>query len=611
MSGSNNHLESKRVEQDSVARLHGGGKRKLSNVPGFARLDLNRRRIMRNREIQACYQCRSRKTKCDQSKPRCQKCLAHHRTCSYQASDAEIGDLFDPFKKSDPPPINDQPASPYEGAPQKMDATVRLNQLGHLRAGNNIQSRYYSSLSWMTATENFEVTTPLSGEEISSDVTGSCELASPPGYVQRHVNIPAENLDAFLQNHEVDYLISWYSNHCHFWHPIFDIFKITKSLHTFRRQQKAPPTFLAQVAAICYTATCSITASGELRSPSLTPASTWRNMTELFLSLSDYPLRPCLDTVRAAYLLATPSSAEENAFLDPGPLCVLLRVAQSLGLHRDPSSFGLPRCEADLKRVLWWSIHALEVSYSVSHALPPIVHHGTFDVKVINSEGRSYRKLISTISRVSVVMSKILYEIYGTRQPIYAVIRKLGEEAAQTCTDEAEDHQLPHIAALDRFIDLSQRMCCSKMVYILHQPFLRSTQWPRDSRPRAIRACQDYIEAFLASFTDPALTCYRWVLNHFNAIHPCAILLQDLIQNPLSAESTTIRVTVEACFSTLSTDLHYNLMRLSTLRSKAWATNQWIPEESMASASVLDASLSDWDPLFASLMWDDFSLQGI
>ena len=150
------------------------------------------------------------------------------------------------------------------------------------------------------------------------------------------------------------------------------------------------------------------------------------------------------------------------------------------------------------------------------------------------------------------------------------------------------------------------------MVFILHQPYLRSPQWPRKSRSKALSACQGYINEFLASATDSAFVSYRWVLNHFNVIHPCAILLQDLIQNPRSADSDTIRTTVGTCYSTLSTDRNSNWERLAALRSKAWAANQWTLDEQPATAPYgEDASLSDWDPLFASLVWDDLSLPEI
>lgn len=581
--------------------------RKRSDVPGVMRLSLNQRKAVRNREIQTCQPCRSRKTRCDQAKPRCRKCLVNNRDCSYLTRDPETCEVSETPEGPSNVAGAEQSAVPQERRPQRPDDIIHLNQLGHLKASNNGPYRYYSSSSWMTATENAVAWTSRSEDNSSVEGMGSSRLLSPNGLAPKPVDLPAGDLHGFLQDHEVDYLILWYSSHCHFWHPIFDIQEITTNLHMSRGRRDPTPAFLAQVAAICYSAACSIGASGDLNLPRLVPTSTWKRRAEEFLNLAGYPFRPSLDTVRAAYLLATPSSAEETSHFDPGPVCVLLRAAQRLGLHREPSSFHLPRRDADMRRVIWWSIHALEVSYAVSHALPPLLHPTTFDAKLIDIENRRDCRLMNTIARVTVVMSRTLYEIYGVRQPTYSGIRELDEQATETRAREVAESQpfSSQTTALDRFISLSQRMCCSKMIYILHQPYLRSPQWPRDSRPKALSACQEYIGDFLTCLTDPALTPYRWVLDHFNIIHACAILLQDLIQNPSSAESNEIRVTAEICFSTLSANLNPNLAILETLRSKAWSANEWPMNERQPLVTGVDASLSDWDPLFASFVWED------
>ena len=577
-----------------------------SNLPGMARLNMNRKKIPRNREVQACHQCRSRKVRCDQSKPRCQKCVAQNRACSYQPGRTEERRPIEVPRGRAPLTKRPRTTGSLEDTLQNPDDRISLNQRGHLRATSSIPVRYYSSSSWMAA-EDSEYATPRPGSELGPGV-------SPSGVVdsQQYLSLAEGNIDEFLQQSEVDYLLSWYSNYCHFFHPILDISEVTASLHSFRRERNAPPSFLALIAAICYSAACSINVSGDINPLSLVPSSIWKDMADELLSLSEYPFRPTLDTLRAALLLATPSSAEENTRFDPGPVCVLLRAAQSLGLHREPSSFQLSARDADLRRVLWWSIHGLDVSYATAHALPPLVHPATYDVHMVGSEGRLDRKLISTVIRASVLMSKTFHEIYGVRQPTYNDIKKLDTEAAETCADEVANTHLPQTTTLERFLAMSRRMTCWKMVFILHQPYLRSTQCPQDSRPKALSACQDYINEFVTSATDPTLVSYRWVLNHFNVIHPCAILLQDLIQNPKSADSDAIRATVDTCYSTLSTDRHSNWEKLTALRSKAWIANQWALDEQPAVVpSGEDASLSDWDPLFASLVWDDLSLPEI
>lgn len=109
--------------------------------------------------------------------------------------------------------------------------------------------------------------------------------------------------------------------------------------------------------------------------------------------------------------------------------------------------------------------------------------------------------------------------------------------------------------------------------------------------------------------TDPELAPYRWILGHFDVIHACAIVLQDLIQHPGSLESTGLRSLAETCFFTFSSDSHPDWAKLEALGSKAWAANGWTcPFQQDPDSLGVDASLSDWDPLFASFIWENMLL---
>ncbi|GAD98076.1 conserved hypothetical protein [Paecilomyces variotii No. 5] len=415
-----------------------------------------------------------------------------------------------------------------------------------------------------------------------------------------------ENTGSFFQSTEVDRFISWYCQYYHFWFPFVDIAEIMTSLQNLRSCKASPPGSTALIAAICYTASCSSSASNDFQPTTSISSSSWRNMASQLLFDSGYPSRPNLNTIRAAFLLAAPSMAEGELNPDPGPVCVLFRAAQSLGLHREPMSFELSLREADFSRILWWSIHVLDMSYAVAHALPPLIHPMTTDVRMVDCGNSLERKLFNTMIRITLLICSTLHDIYGVRQPTYNDIQRLDHESLKIATEEVSDSQHAEMTTLERFVSMSRRMCCCKMLFILHQPYLRTPQWPQGSRIKALNACQDFIGGFLAGVTDPTLSPYRWVLNHFNVIHPCAIILQDLIQHPGSLESDTLRNLVEKCFSTFSKDSHQDWTRLETLRSKAWAANCWnVDEQKNLNLPEGDVSLADWDPLFASFIWEE------
>ncbi|UDD59466.1 hypothetical protein AFCA_006885 [Aspergillus flavus] len=534
-----------------------------------------------------------------------------------EEDEASVGDLLDACEAAYGPPGNKkrqakEPSilSGTVGSESHHggDLVIRLNQQGHLNTTSESQARYYSSSSWVVDVDGPNGSRPSAGPGIGP-CAKSRETSAPPT-LQGGLEFPDGQAHLFVQLAEVDRLIHWYSNYCHLWYPIVDIPEVIISLENLRHNRSSPVGSLALIAAICFAAACSFNASGDLKSLSpISTSSAWKDLAVQLLSSNVYPRQPNLNTVRAAFLLALPSVADGRTHPDPGPVCVLLRAAQSLGLHRDPSSFNLPPSEVDFRRVLWWCIHSLDVCYSVAHALPPLIHATATDVQTMEQNGMSERKLIGTIIRVNSLISAIFQTVYGIRQPTGKDIQDLDEKATKICTDEISTRTSLEMTAAEKFITMSQRMCCYKMLFILHQPYLRSTQWPQTSRQKALAACQNYINDYLLGIADPELAPYRWILGHFDVTHACAIVLQDMIQHPGSVESVGMRSLVETCFFTFSSDSHPDWAKLEALGSKAWAANGWpCPFQQDLSSLGADASLSDWDPLFASFIWENMLL---
>jgi hypothetical protein len=54
-------------------------------------------------------------------------------------------------------------------------------------------------------------------------------------------------------------------------------------------------------------------------------------------------------------------------------------VAQSLGLHRDGTHFGLPPFECEIRRRLWWQLCVLDFRNSEKHGTEPSIAAGTYD----------------------------------------------------------------------------------------------------------------------------------------------------------------------------------------------------------------------------------------
>lgn len=585
------------------------------------RLNLDLPKQPRNREVKACLPCRNGKIKCDQAKPRCQKCVANNRNCVYVSKIQEH--IKSPeYVQNKPSLAVTTPLLQGDGLNQDLSTkpssraklpnqTTLPGQVGFLTAGNDAQVRYYESSSWVGALRDLEgsqssISPPTSNADspdslYSLGAISQTSSETPVGEIYEFVNLP-----------EVNRLICWYSEFVQFWHPVADGPSVVAALLCIRNRKPCPAGSSALLAAICYSASSSLHTSTEVESSSFEP-SAWKELAQQLLSTSQYPQRPNLNTIRAAFLLAAPSMAEWHIDPDPAPISVLVRAAQSLGLHRDPVSFHSSPREAESRRILWWCIQNLDVGYSFAHALPPLIHSTSSDVKIISGKRKLETKLLETQIRSNLLFARIAEEMYSVHKPTQDSFQRLNEDVNNVYNytmDEISHSQVNNPSDLERFIILCQRLHCYKLVFILHQPYLRSANWPQDSRRLALNASTSYIKEFLTGLDDPSFAPYQWLLNHYNAYHACAIVLQDLIQFPYSNESAELLSVVDPTIHRFSQQ--QTLFRpcppckkLCLLLTKACESNQWTTVAQNIDSRIFDSAIQDWDPIFSYCTWDD------
>ena len=61
---------------------------------------------------------------------------------------------------------------------------------------------------------------------------------------------------------------------------------------------------------------------------------------------------------------------------------LVVRIAQTIGVHRDGSHFGLAPFEVELRRRLWWQVCILDTRASEDHGCDPTIIEQTFDTKM-------------------------------------------------------------------------------------------------------------------------------------------------------------------------------------------------------------------------------------
>lgn len=231
---------------------------------------------------------------------------------------------------------------------------------------------------------------------------------------------------------------------------------------------------------------------------------------------------------------------------------------------------------------------------------------------MILGDHRPETKLLEHQIRLNLLFSRVAEEIYSVRKPTQGPFQRLNEDVDRVYKYIMSQTERPPASTRDSYIILTERLFCYKLMYILHQPYLRSKQWPKESRQKALNACQSYVKDFLAGEDNPSFTPYSWLLHHYNVYHPCAIILQDLIQYPYSLESTALLPLMNSTMYRLSQNQNSfwpcpPCKKLWMLHLKACEANQWAAATKSVDPQIFEAVVTDWDPVFASFVWNDLS----
>jgi hypothetical protein len=125
-----------------------------------------------------------------------------------------------------------------------------------------------------------------------------------------------------------------------------------------------------------------------------------------WLSKISFPRSPSLQGLAAYLLVQTILSKEEEPLTSSLFISLAMRVAQTMGLHRDPAKFGIKPFEAEYRRRIWWHIVHMDGVVAMSSGLPPLVSDENFwdvrdasevkDTLLGTPEAEKYEELVTS-----------------------------------------------------------------------------------------------------------------------------------------------------------------------------------------------------------------------
>ncbi|KAJ5704269.1 transcriptional regulator family: Fungal Specific TF [Penicillium malachiteum] len=174
------------------------------------------------------------------------------------------------------------------------------------------------------------------------------------------------------------------------------------------------PTFIPLLYAIWYGGSVTIslrTIKAEFNSVSrFALSSLYNEEVTRWLTRISFPRSPSLQGLSAYLIVQTILSKEEEPLTSSLFVSLAMRVAQTMGLHRDPAKFGIEPCEAEYRRRLWWHIMHMDGVVAMSSGLPPLVSDENYwdvretseikDTMLGSPAAERYEQLIATNQRL-------------------------------------------------------------------------------------------------------------------------------------------------------------------------------------------------------------------
>lgn len=144
------------------------------------------------------------------------------------------------------------------------------------------------------------------------------------------------------------------------------------------------------------------------------------------IALQDDFMAPTISTVHAAVLdlLGRPVIGVTGNIVNAGRIVTL---AQSLGLHRDPSSWKATSHEKSVRINLWWGILIHDYWSSIGHGTPPTINPHYYDVPIpaFGDQAQAPFQTFVHLCKLSQILGDMLPLVYSLRESNDAIKRHL------------------------------------------------------------------------------------------------------------------------------------------------------------------------------------------
>ncbi|KAK9247266.1 hypothetical protein V1506DRAFT_532811 [Lipomyces tetrasporus] len=422
-------------------------------------------------------------------------------------------------------------------------------------------------------------------------------------------NILGELIDYLPRPEQSDQYFQEYLRAVYPFIPLFDRTDLIQRYNQFwatYQQEKSIPHFICVLFMMFYTACLSRSEHlkyypGELkiRKHNVYQAEMDNYFKAIQISLEkcDFPMRPSLLCLAAATILQVVmyrNSTVHNA----SEVAQLTRVAQLMGMHRDPSLFAnlsIEPAEARLRRSVWWHLVCLDTHCSICNGLPPTTHTAHYDVKFAPEDvGLEQDQMAQILSNgkyaAARLLSDLLHEIYGLTKVKPSAFAQLVADTAAFRTDmksridviSAMTFEVRHPETSLELLRKVQRCACifldllsSRACHMLYHPNFED--WSA-KRVVVVKAAMRVLRRHIEYARLPDCVEFMWYIRMGQPYHALMMLLKDLYHRPHDAieeeeyNRTGIDGRSKIVEETIANTEYLRLNELSSFADGQWKT---------------------------------------
>ncbi|KAJ5543353.1 hypothetical protein N7535_005781 [Penicillium sp. DV-2018c] len=453
---------------------------------------------------------------------------------------------------------------PFEESDPKKPPNKFENEFGRLVIDEG-RSRYVSNQLWASLGDEIEELQDIldhsSSEEDDADSPESAQSGSHDGFLFGFYSLSQSLREFHPPMHKVPVLWEIYRENVA---PLITIVHRPTARKIFTQAAQRPDALDKNTEALVFSMYfCSVVSMkpddclfhfGEDRAAAV---KRYRFATEQALARAGLLNTQSLVLLQAAVLFLVCVRREDDSKFVWSMTSVVLRLSQSLGLHRDGTNFALKPFETEMRRRLWWHISLLDVRSSEDHGTDPLINENMYDTRLplnVNDDDLSPDMLeppkeregctdstfclmrweiTSALRRANYVCPNAQFRSPNSLPPV-----ELAERMIQIISTRCEERYIRHCnmnIPIQWCAATVGRLILAKLWLMFHHPMTRKdggnvTQATRES---LFLTAIEVLEFGRLLETDPRTAKWGWLFRTNMQWHGVAFVLSEICVRPI------------------------------------------------------------------------------